>query len=615
MRNIKYSIIIGTLNHLEDCLKPCLESIKTYTDLSNCEIIVVSNGSTDGTGDYVRSLGEPFKLLEFPDPLGYAKANNIGASQARGEYLVLLNNDTRLLEQETNIWLNMLEKPFEDSEVGITGPIKQKRPELDQAFIIFFCVMMHKKLFDKIGLNEDYEVGGGEDIEFCLEAEKLGYKLVQVPSTPTSQTDEYVIGKFPIYHKGEATVKELSGWNTIFHENINKVVAKYKQPLVEIVMPVYNAESTLKKAIDAVLSQTYKNWLLYIVNDGSTDNSPFLLNRYQGHPQILVLNQGNEGVSAARNNALFVLGGKELIAYCDSDDIWEPDHLDISVKTLLQNKVDLVYCNPLLRNESNQEMFTNIVWYDEFNVHNLKKANFIYISTVVHKGKIGFFDSKLDSLEDYDMWIQAVNKGYKFKQHADKTCTYTVKEKNMSSKGSEVLEALQEKNKEFFTTPVKLNLGCGEQILSGYINCDLHSPLAEEHFDAAKVPYPDNSVDEILAYHLIEHFDFRQGQEVLKEWYRVLKPGGRLHLETPDLLNSCKRFVEANEDFRIVLYGHFFAWPWQPGQAHLFLFTETQLIAELSWAGFKNMKRLAPDSTYAQCGNPPDLYLNMEAWK
>jgi predicted SAM-dependent methyltransferase len=127
-------------------------------------------------------------------------------------------------------------------------------------------------------------------------------------------------------------------------------------------------------------------------------------------------------------------------------------------------------------------------------------------------------------------------------------------------------------------------------------------------------PFSDNSVDEIMAYHLIEHFDFMQGQDVLREWHRVLKPGGRLHIETPDMLHTCKEFVEADEARRVQLYGHFWAWPWLPGQAHRFLYTETQLFWLLDQLKFKNIKRLPPDSIYVSTQNPL-LFLNVEAFK
>ena len=224
----KISIIIGTLNHLEDCLQPCIESLIKYTDLSDKEVVIVSNGSTDGTKEYVKSLGESFILLDFPEPLGYAKANNEGIKVAQGEYIVLLNNDTILLEQEKDTWINMLLKPFEDSSVGITGPIKGHSAPAGKDFVIFFCVMIKKEVFNKIGLiSLDYGVGGGEDTEFCIEAEKAGYKTIQVPEQHTNYDGIQVVGGFPIYHSGEKTVKDNPEWVKIFDNNSITLAKKY----------------------------------------------------------------------------------------------------------------------------------------------------------------------------------------------------------------------------------------------------------------------------------------------------------------------------------------------------------------------------------------------------
>src|SRR5208283_2288415 len=155
---------------------------------------------------------------------------------------------------------------------------------------------------------------------------------------------------------------------------------------------------------------------------------------------------------------------------------------------------------------------------------------------------------------------------------------------------------------------MKLNLGCGDQKLEGYINCDLHQEDADMKFDASKLPFDDNSVDEIAAYHLIEHFNFRQAFDVLREWRRVLKPGGKIILETPDFYNSCKIFVESNDQTKVLLYNHFFAWAWLPGQIHYFLYTEQQLAGTLRECGFENMMRVSPDSIYAR--SPPPLWVD-----
>ena len=144
-------------------------------------------------------------------------------------------------------------------------------------------------------------------------------------------------------------------------------------------------------------------------------------------------------------------------------------------------------------------------------------------------------------------------------------------------------------------TIIKLNIGCGDQILEGYINVDLYDPKAAVKADARELPHPDSSVDEILASHVIEHFDFHEGHRVLREWYRVLKPGGRLMIETPDMVASCRKFVEIPEEQRVELYGHFFSTPWIPGQEHKFLFTESQLVGTLQSVGFKIVARVPAD--------------------
>ena len=165
---------------------------------------------------------------------------------------------------------------------------------------------------------------------------------------------------------------------------------------------------------------------------------------------------------------------------------------------------------------------------------------------------------------------------------------------------------------------MKLNLGCGDERLEGYVNCDLFVDGVDQRVDARSLPYPDGTIDEIRAYHLIEHFKFKEAFDVIHEWHRALKPGGLLVLETPDLLNTCRRFVAADNQGQISLYGHLFAAPGDvPGQVHYFLYTETQLAWTLEQCGFDCIQRLPPDSTYAQSVHVewPDIYLKMMARK
>jgi len=221
-------VIIPTYNHFEDALKPCIESIMLHTDLNRIdEIIVVANGCTDGTREYVESLGRPFTLLWYDDPLGYAVSVNNGIKHSKSDYVILLNNDTVLLSQEKHSWIDMLISPFADGAVGMTGPSRITGVGGFE-FFIFFCVAIAKKVFDEIGLlDESFVVGSGEDTDFCYKAACRGYKFVMIPDESAQYRDGMFIGGFPIWHPGGRTVHEFENWNDIMKRNGSILVERY----------------------------------------------------------------------------------------------------------------------------------------------------------------------------------------------------------------------------------------------------------------------------------------------------------------------------------------------------------------------------------------------------
>ncbi len=162
---------------------------------------------------------------------------------------------------------------------------------------------------------------------------------------------------------------------------------------------------------------------------------------------------------------------------------------------------------------------------------------------------------------------------------------------------------------------IRLNLGCGGDYIKGFVNVDLYSDVADEKYDISKLPYADNSIDEIRAYHVIEHFDYLHAFDVLKEWHRVLKANASIRIETPDFLESCKEFIKADQDGRWNLYGHFFSTAWiNPGLMHKFLYTEFELKKSMTTVGFRNITRLSPDSGYVKPDNK-HIFLNVIATK
>ena len=117
-------------------------------------------------------------------------------------------------------------------------------------------------------------------------------------------------------------------------------------PMVSIVLPIYNVELYLEECLDSVLNQTYKNYELIAVNDGSTDSSRDILIAYEKKfsEKLMVIEQENKGLSAARNTGLEHANGT-YIYFLDSDDWILPDTLSSCVSSLRKNDSDLVVFN------------------------------------------------------------------------------------------------------------------------------------------------------------------------------------------------------------------------------------------------------------------------------
>lgn len=139
--------------------------------------------------------------------------------------------------------------------------------------------------------------------------------------------------------------------------------------------------------------------------------------------------------------------------------------------------------------------------------------------------------------------------------------------------------------------PVRLNLGCGEDRRQGYINVDAYVSSADLQMDVFDLPLDDGVADEIFSSHMLEHLGKHEVPHVLKTWHRVLKPGGILRLNVPDLSWVVENWLRLPEAQR---------WGWaldtifglqtHPGEYHKTGFTADRIRGLLSWAGFAEVQ-------------------------
>lgn len=122
-------------------------------------------------------------------------------------------------------------------------------------------------------------------------------------------------------------------------------------PTLSVILPVYNVESYLRKCVDSILNQTYKDFELIIVDDGSTDQSSNICDMYETHPLVTVIHRKNGGLSAARNTGIAVAKG-EYITFCDSDDWIDSEMYSQMMRSIKKDNSDIVVCGHRVVSES-----------------------------------------------------------------------------------------------------------------------------------------------------------------------------------------------------------------------------------------------------------------------
>jgi len=242
----KVLIVIATYNGI-NLTKDCIESIYNYTDYPNWELVVVDNGSTDGTREYLTTAKTNYPNLYciFNDSnLGFAKANNIGIRSRSSDIIILLNNDTVV----TKGWVSRFVDYLKDPQIGIVGPVtnnigneakinaiyndiqemhkfayeytsNHKGEYIEIPVVALFCAAVRRPVLESAGfLDERYRIGMFEDDDLSMTIRSMGLKVI-------CAEDIF------IHHIGKGTFNKLSDneYKAIFEENKKKYEIKWNQ--------------------------------------------------------------------------------------------------------------------------------------------------------------------------------------------------------------------------------------------------------------------------------------------------------------------------------------------------------------------------------------------------
>ena len=178
---------------------------------------------------------------------------------------------------------------------------------------------------------------------------------------------------------------------------------------ISVVIPLYNAENTIKNTINSVLDQSYNQAIeVIIVNDGSTDRSVEIVEKLivnnRTNRIIRLINKNNGGVSSARNLGVTTAKG-DFIAFLDSDDIWHPKKLEIILALINENDINFIGHSHTI-NKSFPKLKTHVT-LERISFYKLLFKNFaVTPSIIVKKDICEKFNERMTHTEDHELWLR-----------------------------------------------------------------------------------------------------------------------------------------------------------------------------------------------------------------
>jgi len=492
------SVVVLSWNTLEDT-KNCIESIRLLK-YENKEIIVVDNGSNDGSKDYLK-IQKDIKYIDLPQNTGFTGGQIEAFNVAKGKYVALINSDAVVANDWLSKLIDVLEKDEKIGAVGgksYTWRNNEKPYNTNNQFYSYQVidvkrgyartlmagsentivdsisgagVIIRRVAINKVGYFDNKFFAYYEETDLFARMQRAGYKIVYVPSAhiwhkiAASSSDSSYFYYYQMHRNRflfamknfdtsyeikflwfyfvdglKASVRYIKNkkdldnkarfkallWNfsrlpfvLIQRYKIKKLGETYTKHLlnhapsndITVIIPSYNYSQFLDKAIESVVSQSLKPKRIIIIDDGSTDNSLEIANKYQ-KKGVEIISKQNEGVIATKNLGI-KLSETTWTVFVDADDILDKKYLEKLYMLASRKHCDVVYTDMEYIGAK-----TGIHKSGSFSYSRLLSGNFIHNSALIsttYLEQVGGYKSEMkDGYEDWELYISIAEVGAKF---------------------------------------------------------------------------------------------------------------------------------------------------------------------------------------------------------
>ncbi|MGB7710056.1 MAG: glycosyltransferase [Microcoleus sp.] len=362
-------------------------------------------------GDYVdRTLLEiplnQFNSHDLKQPLQIERKFDLAISLEVAEHLpsICAENFVNSLTQLAPVILFSAAIPFQ----GGVEHVNEQWPQYwayyfqKNGFVVIDC--LRKKIWN----NEKVEPWYAQNILVFVKQEYLSRYPRLVNEYQNIDLNQLAIVHPKIYFYSLQAARNSA--QNLHSENVKQVAAPQleKQPLISVIIPCYNQSHFLPQAVTSVINQTYKNWEIIIINDGSLDTTSTVAKKLiAANPQhkIRLVEQANQGISMARNTGTAAAKG-EYIMPLDADDILAANALICLLEICLKSKVPCVaFGSYQLFGTENR----TVPSYDLYSPENIKQSNMIHPSSLYHKSVLdlvrGYKSEMKEGYEDWEFWV------------------------------------------------------------------------------------------------------------------------------------------------------------------------------------------------------------------